>query len=263
MVLLFSVFVYVTGNSYLCRRKQKNSDMENENFKLAGQKGRNATLTMPALMPKVYIWMTLALLITGFTAFVVATNAALQSAIFGNSLVFWGLIIAELALVWAVSARIEKLSLVNATLLFVLYSVINGATLSVIFLSYAAADIATAFFVTAGTFAAMTLVGLTTKRDLSSLGGLCLMCIIGLLIATVVNLFLRSGTLGMIISYVGVLVFVGLTAYDTNKIKNALQQNEAGNEETAAKIALIGALALYLDFINIFLYLLRIFGNRD
>ena len=236
--------------------------MENKNFNITQENRRSGALTMPALMPKVYIWMTLALLITGFTAFVVASSPVLLSAIFGNRLVFWGLIIAELALVWSISARIDRLSLVNATILFVLYSVINGATLSTIFLAYAASSIARVFFITAGTFAAMTLVGIFTKRDLSNIGGLCFMCLIGLIIATVVNLFLKSGTFGMIISYVGVLIFVGLTAYDTNKIKNALQEAD-NTSEHAAKIALIGALSLYLDFINIFLYLLRIFGNRD
>lgn len=237
--------------------------MENENLNLFTQeRKRNGALSMPALMPKVFIWMTLALLITGFTAFAVASSPAVLGVIFGNRLAFWVLIMAELALVWAISARIDRLSLVNATVLFVLYSVINGATLSVIFLTYAASSIASVFFITAGTFAAMTLVGLTTKKDMSSVGGLCFMGLIGLIIATVVNLFLKSGTFGMIISYIGVLIFVGLTAYDANKIKNALQQMDNSSEH-AAKIALIGALSLYLDFINIFLYLLRIFGNRD
>lgn len=215
----------------------------------------------PALMRKVYVWMTLALVITGFTAYGVASSPGIQAAIFTNRAIFWGLLGAELLLVIGISGAINRLSLATATMLFVLYSVINGATLSVIFLAYTMSSIASVFFITAGTFAVMAFIGYTTKTDLSSIGKILMMGLIGLIIATVVNLFLKSTGLSLIVSYIGVLVFVGLTAYDTQKIKQMLMQAE-DTGETAQKMALLGALSLYLDFINLFLYLLRIFGNR-
>ena len=213
-----------------------------------------------ALMRKVFIWMALALVITGVTAYGVATTPSLLVAIVTNKALFWGLIIAELALVFAVSGAINRLSLATATLLFVLYSVVNGATLSVIFLAYSMPAIIQTFFITAGTFGVMALVGYTTKTDLTSLGKLLFMALIGLVIATVVNMFVGSTGFDYILSYVGVLIFVGLTAYDTQKIKQmCMQAPDAG--EHMQKLALLGALSLYLDFINLFLYLLRIFGN--
>ena len=216
----------------------------------------------PVLMRKVYVWMTLALVITGFTAYGVATSPGIQQLVFGNSIVMWGLIIAEFALVIGVSAAINKLSLTTATLMFILYSVINGALLSSIFLIYTASSIATVFFITAGTFGAMALVGYTTKTDLTSMGKILFMALIGLVIATLVNLFVKSSGFTLILSYVGVLIFVGLTAYDSQKIKQMmLQAPDAG--ESAQKLALLGALTLYLDFINLFIYLLRIFGKRE
>lgn len=214
----------------------------------------------PALMRKVFVWMAMALAITGLTAFGVATSPSLVSIIFGSKVMFWGLIIAEFALVFAISGAIHRLSLATATLLFILYSVVNGATLSVIFFAFSTAVIAKTFFITAGTFGAMALVGYTTKTDLTSMGKLLFMALIGLVIASVVNMFVASSGFDLIISYVGVLIFVGLTAYDTQKIKQMCQAApDAG--ETMQKLALLGALSLYLDFINLFLYLLRIFGN--
>lgn len=214
-----------------------------------------------ALMRKVFIWMALALVITGVTAYGVATTPSLLIAIVTNKALFWGLIIAELALVFAVSGAINRLSLATATLLFVLYSVVNGATLSVIFLAYSMPAIIQTFFITAGTFGVMALVGYTTKTYLTSLGKLLFMALIGLVIATVVNMFVGSTGFDYILSYVGVLIFVGLTAYDTQKIKQmCMQAPDAG--EHMQKLALLGALSLYLDFINLFLYLLRIFGNN-
>lgn len=213
------------------------------------------------LMRKVFIWMALALVITGVTAYGVATTPSLLIAIVTNKALFWGLIIAELALVFAVSGALNRLSLATATLLFVLYSVVNGATLSVIFLAYSMPAIIQTFFITAGTFGVMALVGYTTKTDLTSLGKLLFMALIGLVIATVVNMFVGSTGFDYILSYVGVLIFVGLTAYDTQKIKQmCMQAPDAG--EHMQKLALLGALSLYLDFINLFLYLLRIFGNN-
>lgn len=221
------------------------------------------SMAFPALMRKVYVWMALALVITGFTAYGVANSPALLMAVYGNKTLFWGLIIAELALVWGVTAAIGRLSLTTATLLFVLYSVINGATLSVIFVAFSTTVITKTFLVTAGTFGVMSLIGYTTKTNLTSVGKLLFMALIGIIIATVVNMFVKSSGLDLIISYIGVLIFVGLTAYDTQKLKNMLAYSDV-MDESMQKIALLGALNLYLDFINLFLFLLRIFGgNRD
>ena len=215
----------------------------------------------PVLMRKVYLWMTLALVITGFTAYYVASSEALITAIMTNQILFWGLVIGEFALVFGLSAAINKLSLTTATLMFVLYSVINGATLSFIFLVYTYSSITNVFFITAGTFAVMALFGYFTKTDLTSIGKILMMALIGIIIATIVNLFTKSEGLAVILNYLGVLVFVGLTAYDSQKIKQMLLTTpDAG--EGAQKLALLGALSLYLDFINLFLYLLRIFGSR-
>ena len=216
----------------------------------------------PALMRKVYVWMSLALVLTGVTAYGVATSPGVLNAIFNNQILFWGLVIAEFALVIGISAAIHKLSLTTATLMLVLYSVINGAVLSSIFLIYTMSSIASVFFITAGTFAVMAFIGYTTKKDLTSMGKILFMALIGIIIATIVNIFLKSSGLEMIVSYLGVLIFVGLTAYDSQKIKNMLlMAPDAG--EGAQKLALLGALTLYLDFINLFIYLLRIFGRRE
>lgn len=216
----------------------------------------------PALMRKVYVWMSLALVLTGVTAYGVATSPGVLNAIFNNQILFWGLVIAEFALVIGISAAIHKLSLTTATLMFVLYSVINGAVLSSIFLIYTMSSIASVFFITAGTFAVMAFIGYTTKKDLTSMGKILFMALIGIIIATIVDIFLKSSGLEMIVSYLGVLIFVGLTAYDSQKIKNMLlMAPDAG--EGAQKLALLGALTLYLDFINLFIYLLRIFGRRE
>jgi FtsH-binding integral membrane protein len=215
----------------------------------------------PVLMRKVYLWMTLALVITGFTAYYVAHNETLLTALVSNQILFWGLVIGEFALVIGLSAAINKLSLTMATLMFVIYSVINGATLSFIFLVYTYSSITNVFFITAGTFAVMALIGYFVKVDLSSMGKILMMALIGIIIATIVNIFTKSEGLAMILNYLGVLVFVGLTAYDSQKIKQMMMAApDAG--EVAQKMALLGALSLYLDFINLFLYLLRIFGAR-
>lgn len=237
---------------------------EDRLYELIREKEQMAAVAFPALMRKVYVWMTLALVLTGFTAYAVANSPGIMTAIYTNRMLMWGLLIGELALVWYVSARIDRLSLPTATMLFVLYSVLNGATLSIIFMAYTMTSIASVFFITAGTFAAMSLVGYFTKKDLSGLGRLLFMTLLGLVIATLVNVFLiKSGGFSLIVSYVGVLIFVGLTAYDTQKIKNMLVEADDISAD-AQKIALMGSLALYLDFINLFLYLLRIFGNsRD
>ena len=235
---------------------------EELNYQNAATREAEVAAAFPALMRKVYLWMTMAMVITGLTAYLVATNINIISFIYSNQAVMWGLIIAELAIVIGVTAAINKLSLPVATLLFVLYSVINGALLSSIFLIYTMSSIATVFFITAATFGAMSLFGYFTKQDLTSWGKILMMALIGLIIATGVNLFVKSSGLEMIVSYVGVLIFVGLTAYDTQKIKQmCLQAPDAG--ESMQKLALLGALSLYLDFINLFIYLLRIFGRRE
>lgn len=229
---------------------------------LSREQELNAQLAFPALMRKVYVWMSLALVITGLSAYVVATIPVLSSAVLNNSVIFWVLVISELALVLGLSAAINKLSLTTATLMFVLYSVINGATMSSIFLIYSTSSIAQVFFITAGTFAVMAFIGYTTKADLTSIGKISLMALIGLIIAGIVNIFLRNSMFDLIISGVGVLVFVGLTAYDSQKIKEMLS-SATDTGEVAQKFALLGALTLYLDFINLFLYLLRLLGRRD
>ena len=237
--------------------------MDYEEFSTVTARDRELSMSaaFPVLMRKVYLWMTMALAITGFTAYYVATNETLITALVTNQILFWGLAIGELALVIGLTAAINRLSLTTATLMFVLYSVINGATMSFIFLLYTASSITSVFFITAGTFAAMALFGYFTKTDLTSMGKFLIMALIGIIIATIVNIFTKSQGLAVILNYLGVLVFVGLTAYDSQKIKQMLQMApDAG--EGAQKIALLGALSLYLDFINLFLYLLRILGSR-
>lgn len=232
-------------------------------YRMIEEKEGLVSLAFPALMRKVYVWMTLALVITGFTAFGIAENPGLVYTIVTNRLLFWGLVIGEFALVMAIYGAIGRLSATAATLLFVLYSIVNGATLSVIFLAYTMTSIASVFFITAGTFAVMAFIGYMTKTDLTSFGKMLMMGLIGIILATVVNIFIGSSMLNMMVSYVGVVVFVGLTAYDSQKIKNLLYQVDNMSEE-AQKLALLGSLTLYLDFINLFLMLLRIFGgNRD
>jgi len=238
--------------------------MENQEFhyqRSYNERPIEMSEAFPALMRKVYVWMSLALLITGMTAYYVATNQVIMNAILTSRVLLYGLFAVELALVIIVSAAINRLSVLTATLMFLLYSVLNGATLSVIFFVYQLSSIATVFFITAGTFGSMALIGYTTKKDLSSIGRILTMSLIGLVIATLVNIFIKSDGLTMFLSYIGVLVFVGLTAWDSQKIKRMLLQATDVNEVTK-KIALLGALTLYLDFVNLFLYLLRIFGRR-
>ncbi len=218
--------------------------------------------TVASAMRKVYLWMTFALIISGLSAWLVASNETYFAALMGNNILFWGLIITEIVLVFVISAAINRLSPLVATLLFILYSIVNGVTLSYIFVVYELSSVASIFFITAGTFAAMAVIGYTTKKDLTSFGRFLWMALIGLIIALVVNIFLRSGVMATIISAVGVLIFVGLTAYDTQVIKGMIQ-NANGNEELLNKIGIIGALTLYLDFINIFLHLLELFGKSS
>ncbi|HIJ57912.1 MAG TPA: Bax inhibitor-1/YccA family protein [Deltaproteobacteria bacterium] len=211
----------------------------------------------------VYNWMAIGLGLTGLVAFYVSNNESLQRIVFGNQLLFFGLLIGQLALVFTISARVHKMQASTATGLFVLYAALNGVVFSSIFLLYTKSSIASTFFICAGTFIACSIYGMTTKRDLTSLGGFMAMGLIGIIIASVVNIFIRSSGMSMIISYIGVIVFVGLTAYDTQKLKAmALSQPEGLDAAVIRKGTIIGALTLYLDFINLFLMLLRILGSR-
>ncbi len=216
-----------------------------------------------SLMRKVYVWMTLALVVSGLTALYVSGSEAAMQAIFGNRAGFWILAIAELALVIILSARIQRMSFATAGLMFIAYSILNGVTLSFIFLAYTRASIASTFFVTAGTFGAMSLIGYSTKRNLDGLGRYLLYGLIGLIIASVVNLFIMSSPFDFVISIIGVVIFVALTAYDTQKIKQMFLAYGQDVNDSTQKLALLGSLTLYLDFINLFLYLLRFFGKSN
>ena len=224
---------------------------------------RYSDSVVATLMRNVYIWMTLALVITGLTAMVTAKSEALMTFIFTNNWALIALMILQLGLVFYFSARLNRMSFSTATAVFILYSAITGLTFSSIFVVFSMNSIATTFFITAGMFAAMALVGSFTKKDLSGMGKFALMALIGLIIAGIVNMFLRNAMMDFIVSGIGVLVFAGLTAYDSQKIRQMLQMQSEINESTQ-KLALLGSLSLYLDFINIFLYLLRFFGSsRD
>ena len=212
----------------------------------------------------VYNWMAIGLGLTGFVAFYVSNSETLLKLIFGNQFIFFGLIICELVLVFTISARVHKMQASTATSLFVLYAALNGATLSAIFLIYTRSSITSTFFICAATFISSSIYGMVTKRDLTSMGQFMFMGLIGIVIASVVNLFVRSSGMSLIVSYIGVVVFVGLTAYDTQKLRTmALSQPAGLDSGTVRKGAILGALTLYLDFINLFLMLLRILGNRD
>lgn len=212
-----------------------------------------------AHMVRIYNLMALALALTGATAYVTSTSETLMSALFGTPL-SWVVMLAPLGLVLYLSFRIRQLSASTAQTLFWVYAASLGLSLSYIFLAYTSTSIARTFFVTAGTFGAMSLWGYTTKKDLSGMGSFLLMGVVGILIASIVNIFLKSTGLQFAISIIGVLVFTGLTAYDTQKIK--LMYYESDGHEVASKKAILGALTLYLDFINLFLFLLRFLGDR-
>lgn len=214
-----------------------------------------------SFVQQVYGWMAAALAVTGFVALGVARSPAIQQVIFANTFVFFGLIIGELILVMWLVSRIQRLTVQAATALFIVYSVVNGLTMGAIFLVYTEAVVAQAFFVTAGLFGVMTLVGFFTKADLTRLGQLLIMALLGFIIASVVNLFLRSEGLYWLITYAGVVIFVGLIAYDSQRIKEMALAG-AGEGPDGQKYAIMGALKLYLDFVNLFLLLLRIFGRR-
>jgi FtsH-binding integral membrane protein len=227
-------------------------------------KRTKAQIRVNEFIRSVYNWMAIGLGLTGFVAYFVSNSEVMMRLIFGNQLVFFGLIIGELALVFTISARVHKMQASTATSLFVLYAALNGATLSAIFLIYTRSSITSTFFICAATFVASSIFGMATKRDLTSMGQFMFMGLIGIVIASVVNIFVRSSGMSLIVSYIGVIVFVGLTAYDTQKLKDmALSQPDGLDGGVIRKGAILGALTLYLDFINLFLMLLRILGSRD
>jgi len=213
----------------------------------------------------VYNWMCIGLALTGVVAYWVSRTPAIRDLVFGNTFLLFALIIAELGLVVAISARVGRMSPGTATFLFVLYAALNGVTLSFIFLIYTSASIISTFFICSGTFLACSIYGWTTKKDLMSFGGFLFMGLIGIIIASIVNMFIVNDALQMIINYIGVFVFMGLTAYHTQQVKNmAMTQPADADAGVIRKGAILGALSLYLAFINLFLFLLRIFGgSRD
>lgn len=228
---------------------------------------QNTVSTIPAsaarqqgILTQVYAWMMAGLLVTGATAMYTANTPVLLGIIFGTPLM-WVLLIGQVALVWILAANIHKMSSAMATGMFLFYSAMNGLTLSAIFLVYTEASIAVTFFVAGGMFAGMSLYGYTTKADLSAMGSFLVMGLIGFLLASIVNIFLQNDILYWILTYLGIAIFIGLTAYDTQKIK---EMAAAASSEDAHRVAILGALTLYLDFVNLFLLLLRLFGSsRD
>lgn len=213
-----------------------------------------------AFLPRTFAWMTVGLLVTAVVALFVASNEALLQIVVGNRLVFFGAILAQFGLVITLSRVAMRVSTATAAMLFLVYAALNGVTLSVLLLVYTGASIASVFGISALTFAAMAIYGATTKRDLTSLGSLFMMGLIGLIVAMVVNWFMQSSMLYWIISVVGVALFVGLTAYDAQRLRNLADEVEGTPD--VGRLAIVGALTLYLDFINLFIFLLRLLGQR-
>ena len=236
----------------------------NKNYDSIVRPGSGAKADMDqglrAYMLKIYNYMGLGLGITGVIAYFIASNETLLAAIIGNPIMFWGLFIAQIGAVIYLSARITNMSTKTAQLVFFGYAALTGLTFAGVFAAYTFESIARVFFITSATFGAMSLYGYTTKRDLTGLGSFLFMGLIGVIIASVVNMFIQSSALMFITSVLGVLIFVGLTAYDTQQLK--LMYRQVGNTALAENYAIVGALRLYLDFINLFIYLLRFMGER-
>lgn len=235
-------------------------------FEYTGAVAIENELTLSAyvgrIMRRVFGKMTLGILVTALVSLWIAGNASLLNIFFSSQWIFYGLIIAELAVVIMLSARLNKMRAGTASLLFYLYATLTGITFTPIFMLYSGTAIVKTFFITAGTFGAMAAYGFITKNDLSRIGSILVMCLIGLIVMLIVNIFMKSTMLDWVISLAGVAIFVGLTAWDTQKIKRMAA--ETVGDENVSKVATIGALSLYLDFVNLFLYLLRIFGgSRD
>jgi len=238
-----------------------NNNFEN-GYQTAAQAENSLTLQryVAGVMRKVYGKMTLGLLATALTSYLMLSSPALLTMLFSSTFSIWILFAVQLGLVIYLSARIDKLSTGTATALFYAYSILNGVALTPIFLVYTGVSIATTFAITAGTFGAMTIFGYVTRQDLSKIGSFLIMALFGLIVCALVNLFFRNTMFELLISCAGVLIFVGLTAWDTQAIK---RMSAEADPSMVGKIATMGALTLYLDFINLFLYLLRFFGNRD
>ena len=229
---------------------------------MEGTTTTDASEIQASFILKVYNWMTMGLALTALVAMAIEfVMPGIRWVMLENPLIFYGLLILELALVWGLSAAINKIPALVATLVFLAYAALNGLTFSIIFLVYSMGSIAYTFFITAAMFGATSVFGYVTKMDLSRLGGILMMALIGLIIASVVNIFVASSALEWIVSFAGVVIFVGLTAYDTQKIKKMSVGIDSSSEE-GGKASIMGALALYLDFINLFLFLLRILGRR-
>ena len=236
-------------------------DYEENNYDRGFNPLSTAQGLLSGVMARVYGWMTAALLITAGVALFTVNSPALLNFIYGNSAAMWVLLIAEIGLVVWLSAGIDKMGQTTATTVFLVYAALNGLVLSSIFFAYEIGTIYAAFAASAPTFAGMSFVGFVTKRDLTGMGGLLFMGLIGLIIASVVNMFWANSTMDAIITYIGVFIFVGLTAYDTQRIKQMVAYSDAS---MVGKVSILGALSLYLDFINLFLYILRLFGrSRD
>ena len=239
-----------------------NNEYYQNGYQTAVQAENGAALQryVASVMRRVYGKMSLGLMATALMAFLVVSSEALQSLMFRSMGIFWVLCIVEIGLVIYLSARIDKLSSGAASALFYAYSILNGVALTPIFLAYTGASIATTFAITAGTFGAMSIFGYVTRQDLSKMGSYLFMAVLGLIVCGLVNLILKSTMFDLVVSCVGVLIFVGLTAWDTQAIKRMCAE---ADPSMVGKISTMGALTLYLDFINLFLYLLRFFGSRD
>jgi len=221
----------------------------------------DAQLRQRSFLSQVYTWMTAGLLVTSAVAAYTTSAPSVLNLLYGNPFAIWLLFLAQIGLVIGLSARIDRLAPFTAAALFIAYAALNGLTLSALFLVYTYTSIAQAFLATAATFGVMSLYGATTKRDLSTAGNLLVMALIGFLIGSIVNLFWANSAVYWVLTYLGIALFIGLTAWDTQQIKRMSEQ--AHDDTTARRLAIIGALKLYLDFINLFLLLLRIFGSRD
>jgi len=222
-------------------------------------KGYPVAERVNAFLRGVYGWMCAGLGITALTAWIVASSPALVYAVASNRLLFWGLVIAQLGIVFVLSGRVQQLAAATASLLFVIYSMLTGVTISFVLLAFTGESVATTFVVTAGMFGALAMYGTVTRRDLTGFGSFLFMGLIGLVLASIVGLFWHSDALQFVISFIGVIVFTGLTAYDAQRLTMmATSMPEGGT----GSYQIVGALALYLDFINLFLFLLRFFGTR-
>ena len=229
---------------------------------MTAEREKSLSINMPGLMRDVYAWMAIALVVTGFSAWFVSESPTISGLFLGSRMGTITLIIATFALVWRLSSAMGRMSLKSAAAMFLVYSVLNGITFSAIFLTYTLSSIGGVFFMTAGTFGLMSAYGYVTKADLSKMGNMCLMGLFGIILATVLGFFFDSTFLQLLISYAGILVFTGLTIYDTQSIKRLALTYHSRATDEGQKVAILGALTLYLDFINIFIYLLRLFGDR-